>query len=737
MFLQKIEKFFSTKLIVFYSILVGVVVVFLVWDICFWPTDTEVYYLPAAQKLFSYQYLSQIHQALDAERVKWLHGKEIFVFTIALFQKLFNDMTSLRPIMILGVVCHVISSIFLYINFKQLWGKRVALVSYVLFLGCVWPYVYILFGKHQTQGLTFFLAAVFFLLQKAEGWRYLLNMFLVGLLMGAAFFSSTVSVMYFPYLFLLGGWKLCHSRPRCHSHESGNLAGGNFSGGRVWIPAFAGMTIFLIGFCVILLWVTYPNVLENTKSFFDYVGISSDYNHFFYNQVTLHQWLPQLDPQSTRGGWIWVIKYFFLMMPVIFILSIVAAGYLLIVSLRGAVFATKQSQESERLLRAKNALAMTGIIAICFSTPILIEIKKIAQYGANYFPVLIGMIGLIAYALNQFLQSDQWKRFSDRQKNQWLAVAGIILVGHLIYNVCVFSTDVLPSRMGTAYLARTLKALDVRSLDTYKLHPLRPNVVDVLPLDVLKRIQWTPMANILQGSSEYVLVPPVSKDTIYLATKDYTDFDDDIFLNTIVKKGDLKKYAVASFSSIGSSLVWSQEEEILAYRYLVLNQFPARADKSRIWLLDRKKIEADKQNFLPSAEDIFAIKNGVRNIGTQSLVYMFKGYQSKAAPGTKLEGIAARIYKVGNPQDDLVAYLYRVDDTQPLWVPFDKQFRSKPLLAQTLTNNPEGQIVRFEFAGVHALNDQPFMVAIYRTGHASDDNYYRVYESFIGRLEEK
>ena len=65
------------------SFLIAVGLGIAVWDINPWPTDAEVYYMPAAKELSGLHYLSQINNSLDEERIKWLHGKEFFVLAIA------------------------------------------------------------------------------------------------------------------------------------------------------------------------------------------------------------------------------------------------------------------------------------------------------------------------------------------------------------------------------------------------------------------------------------------------------------------------------------------------------------------------------------------------------------------------------------------------------------------------------------------------------------------------------
>ena len=49
-------------------------------------------------------------------------------------------------------------------------------------------------------------------------------------------------------------------------------------------------------------------------------------------------------------------------------------------------------------------------------------------------------------------------------------------------------------------------------------------------------MHWTPVQSVFEVTSGYLLVMPISKDTIYIATSDYTDFDSDFILNNLVRR---------------------------------------------------------------------------------------------------------------------------------------------------------------------------------------------------------
>jgi hypothetical protein len=670
--------------VAFISGLIAVGLLVSTWNIQFWPTDAEVYYLPAARELPSLKYLSQINQSLDEERIKWLHGKEIHILAISVFQRLLHDTETLRPFMLVGTVSIFFSSILLFVIARRMWGEWTGLLVWFLFATSFWPYLYVLFAKHQTQGLAFFLLSVFLLVRRS----HVLFALAAGAAFAASLYSSTVSALYFPYV----------------------LAA--FCYGRKHLDAFFRDGIFCaLGFAAVLLWVNYPNIAYNLKSYADYVRISGAFNHFYYNQSILVQWIPSFDLKDTRGGWAWIVRYFFLIMPVVFPLYLLSAGYLV-----------------QQFLKEKRWIFL-GAIALSFSSPVLAEIKGVAQYGANYFTVFAGILFLIGYALFLLLKKEGKRAF---MKNGLIAV----LFLQVAVNGWIFVTDIYPSRMVTTLLSRKIEDLNVRRLATFPDHPLRRNLIDHLTPNVLNNIQWTPVKSIMDINEGYIVVPPVSTDAIYLAsTSDYTDFDEDPFLNELVRQGRLKDYAVASLPTLSSSIYWAQEEEILAYRSLVLHQFPKNKDKTKVWILDAAALARDKDRLTPSPDEAFLYVNHIENIGSATQVRMFKGQRLDNASPVTLKGIATRIYKVGDPKDSLRAFIFKEEETQPMWVPVNHDFASHPVAAKDIAGDPQGGLVEFAFDHPITLDPGLHLIVIYRSGRASDRDFYRIYKDYVGRLQ--
>ena len=712
---MSLQKFFGrvlSKNSLLVVIIISVVIAFSIgksiWNMNFWPTDTEVYFLDAAIKLPTYDHLSDMHHSFDSERVKWLHGKEIFILAASYFQRLLHDRETLRPFLMVCILSICFSSILLFIIAKQVWGNAVGWICYFLFSSCFWPYLYILFAKHQPLGLFFFLLSLYLLMQvKQQRFGYWM-MIPSGLSMGLGLYSSTVSVLYLPYLLAGYIWVRFSTRNQF----------------QITIKSIVrDSSVFFLGLIVVFLYVNFPDLAYNVKSFLEYVNISKEYNHFFYNQTVLVQWLPYFDLKDMRGGWVWIVRYFFVVMPVLFPIYILSVLFLV---WNNWIF----------WARDRGVIWMTfGMILVSLSSPVLAEIAGVAQYGANYFTSLIGILALIGYSISMGAKNPFWFDLRNMSR-RWICLFMISLgFIHAVVNILIFSTDVYPTRMCTTFVSQKINEFKPKMIFTYKRHPLKSKIVDCLNPEILKDVQFIDIENILQVQQGIILLPPISKDTIFLASfSDYTEFDKDLFLNRLVRMGGLENVAIDSFKTLGSSRIWKHEEEILSYRALMLGQPQKPLNTTKVWLLDASKIQAEKQKLIPLAEDILLRNYGIRNIGSESLVDLFKGLIVQAQGPTFISGFTANIFKVGNPMDELVAYLYVLDRKEPVWIPHSVDFISQPVKGSNMTNDSTGALIRFSFKRPLLVNEGFYFVAIYRTGKPSDENFYRIYNDFLGQI---
>ncbi len=676
------------------------------WHINFWPTDAEAYYIDAALKVPTLKFVSQMHEMMDRERIRWLHGKEMFMVTASIFQILLNDTLTLRPLILVCILGVGFSMMLVYGLAAIFWGWVVGLACFLIFATSFWPYVYILFVKHQPLGMLYFLLSLTFLMCAN---RYRINNKLLYFISGYAFclslYSSTTSGLYLPYY--IAGFLYAYFRK----------GGERVRRKKSFVDFLASGILTVIGFSIAFLYFNIPNIAKNIRGFFEYAEISKSFSHFYYNQPVFIQWVahPEL---TVRGGWLWIFKYFALIMPVFFWVYLFSIAYLL-----------------WRCLRVKRnvwpfRLTALGMIALSFSSPLLAEYKGVAQYGSNYFTSFLGFIMLVGYALHVFLSGDWFKNTTLFLKRVVVVLMLLIFALHAAINLNVFFKDIFPSRMATTFLTDKIEKLGIKDIYSYMNHPCRLNMIDCLNPKVYNKLHFIGINNIYQVPEGYILLPPSTGSSIYIdvTRNSYNDFDQDIYLNQLFRSGKIKDYAVFSCPTLSASPIWRQEEEVLSYKDLILNHFKGfDYNRNKVWLLDAGKLRRDMLNNSPSPADQLLIFNGIRNIGTKTMMYTYEGENKHVERPTLLKSFVMRITKVGEPADGLVAYIYKLAKEEPVWVPLSNDFASSVLESKDIPVDFAGGEVKFKFPKPLILVPGPYRILVYRTGKPNDEDFYRIH----------
>jgi len=687
------------------SLLITIILICATWDINFWPTDAKYFYFEPTVQVPNLKYISQIHETFDQDRVRWLHGKEMFIISASIVQRILRDFETLRPFIIVCLFAVCFSSILVFLIAKNYWGQKPAFLCYFLVTFSFWPYIYVLFAKHQPLGMMFFLLSYYFMQISDRSWRgYILNVLSGGCLC-IALFSSSIAIVYFPF-YIIGFFRHFYVSYKKESQKGKSIK-----------HAFYSVIAILLGFAALFIYFNYPNIIHNVKSYIEYVGISSEFSHFVYNQRVLQQWIP-IHLGNVRGGWLWVFKYFFLVMPVLFPFFILCNLFLV-----GRLFFKKSCTR-------KTVFTTIGIILLSWSQPLFAEIPKVSQYGANYFASFLGVVFLLGYASYVFKKEKFMERLALPVRRILSVFLLILAVLYLGTNLYVFCTDIYPARMASTFLSRAIEDLNVKEVYTYRMHSQKTPFTEFLSPSLLKKITIKEINSIQEVNDGYVIIPPVTGDSIFVAaTGFYNDYDKDIFLSELIRKENIDDYSVASFKTLAGSRIWPNEEEVLSYRFLILNHFNEDiVKKGKVWLLDAKKYQEDISNNFPSKEYMFLLRNRIYNIGKKETVYTYKGFIQLVRRPHSFQRLRLLVHKVGNPQDELKAYIYKQDEGQQhLWVPFSEDFISKPIEGANLTNNPRGAIATFNFNKKLLLNPGLYYITIYRTGPRSDKDYYRIY----------
>jgi hypothetical protein len=660
------------------------------------PTDAGSLYLPAAARLLPGHFLSEMHQGPDLPARLFLYGKEISILHFSQMQRVLHDTTGLWPLTLVCIIAFILSSIVLFWVARGYWGNTIGMIVYGIFMTSFWPYMYVLMVKHQPTGFLYFLLSIYSVQRagvnvKGYGW-FLAAAFFLGL----SFFSTTIApmfVLFYAAAVVERFWRMRSDRQQ--------LSAGHWSG-------IGAATV--IGFMIPAAYVSWPDPWHNIQGYLEYVRISRQENWFYYFQNILREWVNS--PAETRGGWPWVFRYCFLAMPVLFPVLLGCSGYLVFRWFFGA-------------WSLRGFLISLGMVLLAFSPAILAEWRGIAQYGANYFALMAGALMLSGYVL-----SVSCRNLKPSLLWRWRMGVAVIMILHAAVNGYVFVSDVFPSRMVEARLSRELQVRGIAGLHVYYNNYMTDKIISQLEPALRNSLTFDHIQNVFQAKTGYILVPPLVVSSVYFGMiTPNADFDQDIYLNEIVRQGRLGDYAVIDLPTMATSRIWRQETEICSYRDLVLHHFGDEyAGKSRVMVLDAQKLFRDRLKFQPRDEYRHLVENGVRNIGAETSTYRYKGELFRLDTAVRLSEFSARMYKVGNPQDRLTAYIYRgFDGVTRGWRPAGEQHASLPVGGASLMADTTGARVVFTFARPLLLPAGNYHIVIYRDGPSSARDFYRVF----------
>lgn len=105
---------------------------------------------------------------------------------------------------------------------------------------------------------------------------------------------------------------------------------------------------------------------------------------------------------------------------------------------------------------------------------------------------------------------------------------------------------------------------------------------------------------------------------------------------------------------------------------------------------------------------------------------MFEGQRVAIRQTMQAQFLLTQLWKKGNPDDSLIASVYRIDPKEPIWLPAGQHFTSQPLSANRVQVAADSGITVFNFDPPLELERGVYSVVIYRTGQPDNQNYYRI-----------
>lgn len=535
---------YYTLLAVSISLIFAVLLGRATYEICSWPTDSELAYIPAATRVFTTPFISDLHHSTLLQ-FNIMHGKETLVVAIAIFQHLLNDYEGLFPNILVLILATAGSGLLILAILRRFVNEHAAFLGFILFATCFWSYQYILQGAHQPLVMFNFLLSVYLLLRfNGQGRFYLTS----GLAIGLMLFSSPTAAIYLPYY--LGAY----------IYQQRSLKK-PFS----WKDQIQPLGLIALGAFIIIALFTIPDPIKNLRDFLNFLTQSRQGNHFQYVGKGTDMELPK------RGaGLIWIAKYFILIMPILF------GAYLLSI-----LYCLKHAMRNR---------FMIWFILLSLSTLLTVELTQVAQFGRNYFSWLIGIIFLIVYAVHYFFSKERPKKV----KKGAITLIVCLALTHAFFNLKIFMKDILPSRMAATYMHDWFAAHPGETFYAYTLHPHNINTANVLNRPAEKNlIKFKRVESIREAKDGYMLIPVHMGKSIFVNCR-FPEFDQDKDLTKLIESGTFHRYVAASFPTLASSRIWPQEEEYCAYLDLIENKIDDRdRELGHAWIVDMKKLHEE------------------------------------------------------------------------------------------------------------------------------------------------
>ena len=328
-----------------------------------------------------------------------------------------------------------------------------------------------------------------------------------------------------------------------------------------------------IGFsCTVFIFV-FPNVKQALWGYYIYSQYGKPiWRSRFYSYRDFFASIGHPISDDMRGaGWPWVLRYFYLMVPVP--LYFYAAGVGLLVLTQAAAF------------RFDHALAGLIIVILSLSPVLMAEFSKAVQVGRSYFPAFLGILLLIGFAFSTVLAP-----LDPMIQNVLWALTWTLVTASVIMNMMIFLTDVLPSRLSINRLVALLRTHGIKKFYTYDTS-YNEVFLHCMPEQVKKEFDICFIKSITDVQQGYVVIPPVNVKSATmsdfpLAQRSANVFEEDQELNAMIDSKSIEGKALASLPTMGSSRIWLHEAEVPSFRDLILKEItPLDFYRGKAWVL--------------------------------------------------------------------------------------------------------------------------------------------------------
>lgn len=562
--------------------------------------------------------------------------KDVGMIGLAIFQRLLNDRRTPYPLVLFSHVCTIASAVMTYAAAAAMWNEKVALLLFLLYLGCFWPHQISLTGAYHTLSQFLFLLAVVYLQKNFY--------FVSGLLMGLMMFSSASGRKFWPLYMgaffwslqgslqpawpdffgtvgLLTLWgmglfllyfaypplvtaiyegrapgrlnRLLISRDKHPLDRYLALRGKIFSSSAKLTGALVFYTILcqtlsrsaffyqahlavLSGILVVVLFLTAPNFLQNIRAYFTYWYSPKNNNHFLFYKDFFRKIGKPITDEMRGAGLSWILLFFARNTPFHSFLFLAASVFLfLTLDFWGAL-----------------GLVLLGLSPILYG-----EMTRSPQFSRPYFPALLGILLVPGAA---FFQAE---RILGEPHREWLWLgAGCFTAISAVWNGRVFLSDLLPSSLSPKKLENVLQKRGIKTIYTYDT-PYNDHFVNAWLQNGKTSVEVRRIRSLSEVTEGYVAVPGTSCKALniesYVEGIEGKDFDADPLLTELIRSKKISEAAVASFQTFGTSKIWALDSEVPSHRSLILKDITDEDRwRGRAWLLDAKKLSERNRHAL-------------------------------------------------------------------------------------------------------------------------------------------
>ena len=332
---------------------------------------------------------------------------------------------------------------------------------------------------------------------------------------------------------------------------------------------FLYLATLVAGIVTVMLHILMPprTFFTNIKRYALWLSVSDWGTHFNAYPNPMATFGHPIEVKSFKGGgWIWLSRLFWRMMPEVYGLWILASIFLV----AELVFGTFDT--------ALHPAEVVIMFVISISPSVIHYATGGLRVGKAMLCVVLPMMVPISIAIDE--------------SHLFAQLTVLLIFIQALRTVYLLHTDIIPTRMAPTILRGKLHKLGVTKFFTYDTS-FNSSFVSAMLYSFPGEFEVEFVASISQVKSGYLVVPQTSAKSVSMETQQeaimHGDFTKDPRLNALIDSAEIAKIAVAKIPTMGSSKYFAQESEVTSYLDLILKRI-SKSDRFRgnAWILEIK-----------------------------------------------------------------------------------------------------------------------------------------------------